>query len=43
MSVDTVTFTGATGERVTLAKLGKKAAGRRLDGITWDGFPGAAL
>ncbi len=41
-SVDTVTFRDDSGRVFELAKLGKHAAGRRLEGRTWDGFPTAA-
>ena len=29
------------GNRITIANMGKKAAGRRLQGRTWDELPGA--
>lgn len=41
--VDTVTFTDRTGRVFELAKLGKHATGRRLEGRTWDGFPASAV
>jgi protein gp37 len=37
--VATVVFKGNNGENEILARLGKGAAGRRLDGRTWDGVP----
>jgi protein gp37 len=38
----TVVFRGNNGQDEILAKLGKSAAGRRLDGRTWDGLPSTA-
>lgn len=40
--VETVTFAGNNGEEEILAKVGKQAGGRSLDGRTWDGLPLAA-
>lgn len=37
--VPTVVFEGNNGESEILGRLGKGAAGRRLDGRTWDGVP----
>lgn len=33
----------SNGNSITLANLGKKAAGRRLEGRTWDQFPGLSV
>lgn len=41
--VQTVTFPDGRGGVYELAKLGKHATGRRLDGQTWDGFPRVAV
>jgi protein gp37 len=40
--VATVEFRGNNGQSEILTKLGKTAAGRRLDGRTWDGLPATA-
>jgi protein gp37 len=40
--IATVVFRGNNGQDEILAKLGKAAAGRHLDGRTWDGLPVAA-
>ena len=37
--VPRITLPSERGTPITLAKLGKKASGRRLDGRTWDEFP----
>jgi protein gp37 len=42
-SVDIVIVKDDAGRVFELAKLGKHATGRRLDGRTWDGFPVAAI
>ncbi|TXL78833.1 phage Gp37/Gp68 family protein [Vineibacter terrae] len=37
--VETIVFSGNNGEEEILAKVGKHASGRVLDGRTWDGLP----
>lgn len=39
----TVSFEDRSGKMHVLARLGKHATGRRLEGTTWDGFPRAAV
>jgi protein gp37 len=37
--VETVRFVDREGREVSLAKLGKRASGRQLDGVIWNDFP----
>jgi protein gp37 len=42
-AVSTVELPGRNGERIRLFKLGKREAGRLLDGRTWDGLPASGM